>query len=309
MAPTTSSSAPDGSLVLHRSRHLQSRRIPTRATSSRSRPTARRASSSPSPSRCFPNGLAVEADGSVVWDESYTGHVAPPAPERQDRGSRPHARRQSDPRRHEDRRRRPALRHRSGRRAASMSSQPNGKVDDFIKVGGAPTNCAFSGETLWVTDATRACRQHRAQSRRAAVAADHPRRRRADRGRQHRRRAMTWPSGSLSRHFAPGQGGARDRRRIGHRAGDRADAGRSRRRRRRARLDARRRRQGRRRRSRRSAGGRSPSPATPATRRPSSTPSPRRATGSGRSTSRSPAPACSAAAARCSTPASPISNR
>ena len=49
--------------------------IPTRATSSRWRRTARRASSSPSPSRCFPNGVAVEADGSVVWDESYTGHV------------------------------------------------------------------------------------------------------------------------------------------------------------------------------------------------------------------------------------------
>ena len=23
----------------------------------------------------FPNGVAVEADGSIVWDESYTGHV------------------------------------------------------------------------------------------------------------------------------------------------------------------------------------------------------------------------------------------
>ena len=32
--------------------------------------------------------------------------------------------------------------------------QPNGKVDGFIPVGGAPTNVAFDGETLWVTDAT-----------------------------------------------------------------------------------------------------------------------------------------------------------
>ena len=30
---------------------------------------------------------------------------------------------------------------------------PNGKVDGFIEVGGAPTNCVFAGETLWVTDA------------------------------------------------------------------------------------------------------------------------------------------------------------
>ena len=27
----------------------------------------------------FPNGIAIEADGSVVWAESYTGHGPPPA--------------------------------------------------------------------------------------------------------------------------------------------------------------------------------------------------------------------------------------
>ena len=30
---------------------------------------------------------------------------------------------------------------------------PNGKVQGFIPVGGAPTNCVFDGESLWVTDA------------------------------------------------------------------------------------------------------------------------------------------------------------
>ena len=30
---------------------------------------------------------------------------------------------------------------------------PDGKPEGFITCGGAPTNCAFSGETLWVTDA------------------------------------------------------------------------------------------------------------------------------------------------------------
>ena len=29
----------------------------------------------------------------------------------------------------------------------------DGKVETFIAVGKAPTNCAFDGETLWVTDA------------------------------------------------------------------------------------------------------------------------------------------------------------
>ena len=143
------------------------------------------------PEPVFPNGLAVEADGSVVWDEVLYRPRPPPTPQRQDRGSRAHARRQSDPRRHEDRRRRAALCDRPRRLRAFTSCQPNGKVDGFIKVGGAPTNCAFSGETLWVTDADSACRQHRAEPGRAAMATHGPGRRRADRGGQHRRRAIT----------------------------------------------------------------------------------------------------------------------
>src|ERR1700678_4067379 len=27
------------------------------------------------PEPVFPNGVAVESDGSILWDESYTGHV------------------------------------------------------------------------------------------------------------------------------------------------------------------------------------------------------------------------------------------
>jgi gluconolactonase len=30
---------------------------------------------------------------------------------------------------------------------------PDGRIDGFIPVGAAPTNCAFDGEILWVTDA------------------------------------------------------------------------------------------------------------------------------------------------------------
>jgi gluconolactonase len=29
----------------------------------------------------------------------------------------------------------------------------DGKVEGFVSVGKAPTNCCFDGETLWVTDA------------------------------------------------------------------------------------------------------------------------------------------------------------
>ncbi len=100
----------------------------------------------------FPNGIAVEADGSVVWDESYTGHVRRWRNGKiEDLGRMPGDN--------------PIL---DGMKIGADGRlyvtdlvgkgihvvQPNGKVDDFIPVGGAPTNCIFSGETLWVTDAT-----------------------------------------------------------------------------------------------------------------------------------------------------------
>ena len=67
--------AADGRLIFSDPGHLQPGRIRTRATSSPSIPTAVRASPSALTSRLFPNGVAIEADGSIVWGESYTGHV------------------------------------------------------------------------------------------------------------------------------------------------------------------------------------------------------------------------------------------
>lgn len=101
----------------------------------------------------FPNGVAVEADGSIVWDESYTGHVRRKRPNGkvEDLGKMPGEN--------------PILDGMTigadGRlyvtdlvRKGIHVVQPNGTIDGFIEVGGAPTNVAFDGETLWVTDAT-----------------------------------------------------------------------------------------------------------------------------------------------------------
>ena len=101
----------------------------------------------------FPNGVAIEADGSIIWDESYTGHVRRIRPDGviEDLGRMPGDN--------------PIL---DGMKIAADGRiyvtdlvgkgihvvRPNGTVDGFISVGGAPTNCAFDGETLWVTDAT-----------------------------------------------------------------------------------------------------------------------------------------------------------
>ena len=104
------------------------------------------------PEPVFPNGLVVETDGSIVWGESYTGHV---------------------------RRRRPDGRTEDLGRLPGKTPTPDGmkigaddrlfvtdiaaggirvlirdgEVEAFIAVGKAPTNCCFHGETLWVTDA------------------------------------------------------------------------------------------------------------------------------------------------------------
>jgi gluconolactonase len=105
------------------------------------------------PKPVFPNGVAVEADGSIVWDESYTGHV---------RRKRPNGTVDDLGRMPGDN---PIL---DGMTIGADGRlyvtdlvgkgihvvQPNGKVDGFIPVGGAPTNVAFGGETLWVTDAS-----------------------------------------------------------------------------------------------------------------------------------------------------------
>lgn len=104
------------------------------------------------PEPVFPNGLAVEADGSIVWDESYTGHVGRLRTDgtQEDLGRMPGEN--------------PIL---DGMKIGADGRlyvtdlvagglhvlQPDGTVDGFIACGGAPTNCVFAGETLWVTDA------------------------------------------------------------------------------------------------------------------------------------------------------------
>ena len=100
----------------------------------------------------FPNGVAVEADGSILWDESYTGHVGRLRPDgtREDLGRMPGDN--------------PIL---DGMTVGADGRlyvtdlvagglhvlRPDGTVDGFIACGGAPTNCVFDGETMWVTDA------------------------------------------------------------------------------------------------------------------------------------------------------------
>ena len=100
----------------------------------------------------FPNGIAVEADGSIIWDESYTGHVARRRPDGtiEDLGRLPGDNPIPD-----------------GMKIGADGRlyvtdlvakgihvlAPDGTPRGFIACGGAPTNCAFAGETLWVTDA------------------------------------------------------------------------------------------------------------------------------------------------------------
>jgi len=105
------------------------------------------------PSPVFPNGLAVQSDGSIVWDESYTGHVRrlrPGQSEIEDLGQLPGAK--------------PIL---DGMKIGADGRlyvtdiagpgihilHPDGKVDGFIKCGTAATNCAFAGVALYMTDA------------------------------------------------------------------------------------------------------------------------------------------------------------
>ena len=105
------------------------------------------------PTPVFPNGIAVEADGSIVWDESYTGRVGRRRPDGtiEDLGRLPGDNPIPD-----------------GMKVGADGRlyvtdlvargihvlAPDGAAVDFIPCGGAPTNCAFDGETLWVTDAS-----------------------------------------------------------------------------------------------------------------------------------------------------------
>jgi gluconolactonase len=100
----------------------------------------------------FPNGVAVEADGSIIWDESYTGRVGRRRPDGtlEDLGRMPGDN--------------PVL---DGMKVGADGRiyvtdlvaagihvlAPDGKVLDFIPTGGAPSNIAFDREVLWVTNA------------------------------------------------------------------------------------------------------------------------------------------------------------
>ena len=100
----------------------------------------------------FPNGVAVEADGSVVWDESYTGRVGRRRPDGtlEDLGRLPGSNSVPD-----------GLKVGADGRLyvtdiAAGGIQvlvPDGRFDRFVPCGIATTNCVFSGETLWVTNA------------------------------------------------------------------------------------------------------------------------------------------------------------
>lgn len=104
------------------------------------------------PEPVFPNGVAVEADGSIVWDESYTGHVRRLRPDGtiQDLGRLPGANPIPD-----------GLKVGADGRLYVTDIvaggihvlAPDGRVEAFIACGTATTNCVFAGETLWVTNA------------------------------------------------------------------------------------------------------------------------------------------------------------
>jgi len=101
----------------------------------------------------FPNGIAIETDGSVVWAESYTGMVRRLNPETLQitdicklPGEKPVA---------------------DGMAVAADGRlfvttvngggidvvNKDGSYDQFLKIGIIPTNCVFSGSDLYMTDA------------------------------------------------------------------------------------------------------------------------------------------------------------
>jgi gluconolactonase len=104
------------------------------------------------PTPVFPNGVTAEPDGSIVWDESYTGRVGRIRPDGriEDLGRLPGDNPIPD-----------GLKVGADGRLYVTDILAggihvlgrDGTPRDFIKVGKATTNCVFAGETLWVTDA------------------------------------------------------------------------------------------------------------------------------------------------------------
>ena len=100
----------------------------------------------------FPNGVAIELDGSIVWGKSYTGHVKRQRPGGgiEDLGRLPGANPIPD-----------GLKVGADGRLYVTDIvangihvlRPDGTPESFFECGKATTNCVFSGETLWVTNA------------------------------------------------------------------------------------------------------------------------------------------------------------
>jgi gluconolactonase len=100
----------------------------------------------------FPNGVAVEADGAIVWGESYTGHVVRRRPDGsiEDLGRLPGDNPIPD-----------GLKVGADGRLYVTDIvangihvlKPDGTPEGFFHCGQAVTNCVFSGETLWITNA------------------------------------------------------------------------------------------------------------------------------------------------------------
>ena len=99
--------------------------------------------------RTYPNGIAVESDGSVVWTESYTGAV------RRWRPGDGSIEMIGNPRHIPD-----GLAIASDGRlyvtavdAAGLDIlTPDGGNVEFLSLGSVPTNCLFDGTTMYVTD-------------------------------------------------------------------------------------------------------------------------------------------------------------
>jgi len=99
----------------------------------------------------FPNGVTVEPDGSVLWDETYTGHVGRLRPD----GSIEDLGRPVEG---------PCIL--DGLKVGADGRiyvtdfigkgvhvlAPDGRRVDFLPCGAAVTNCVFDGEALWLTD-------------------------------------------------------------------------------------------------------------------------------------------------------------
>jgi gluconolactonase len=101
----------------------------------------------------FPNGIAIEADGNVVWAESYTGMVRRLRPETgvvEDIARLPGEKPIADG----------MAVGADGRLYVTTVNgggidviEPDGRYVRFIKAGVVPTNCVFSGADLIMTDA------------------------------------------------------------------------------------------------------------------------------------------------------------